>query len=561
MQKPQIEFPVYLELLWPKIKLPKPTRTQYEIAEYMQGGPAKCMIQAFRGVGKSFIAGAFITWGLLWNPDLRNLILSATKMKADENAKFIKDLIMTVDILERLRPNDDQRTSAIAFDVKGAGVDQSPSVKSVGITGQITGSRADVILADDIEIPKNSFTANLRHKLSEQIKELGGAILKPLDTSRVIFLGTPQVEDTIYNKLEARGYQIKIWPAEVPKKVHIYVNRLADRVQTLLNEKRRPGTPVDPERFDIYELEKRKGEYGPAGYALQFMLDTSPKDLEAHPLKLRDLMVHDLDSHMTHVRFVWGRESNNRSTAIETLQAAGFDGDCYLRPVMVADEMAEYSGSVMYIDPSGRGRDETSYAIVKQLYGQLFLLEVGGFKDGYGVDTLKGLALAALRHKVKQVLCEDNFGDGMFTSLLTPVILKIHQCGVEGVYSHGQKELRIIDTLQPVMSAHKLIVNRACVEADLEMSNSETGDPQYSWAYQLTHITRDKGSLNHEDRLEAISGAVRFWVDAMARDTEKAHDEHLDQIREDELKAFMQSFEIINGEPEDNNPDGLWQVV
>jgi hypothetical protein len=40
-------------------------------------------------------------------------------------------------------------------------------VKSVGITGQLTGSRASLIIADDIEVPKNSLTHTQREKLSE----------------------------------------------------------------------------------------------------------------------------------------------------------------------------------------------------------------------------------------------------------------------------------------------------------------------------------------------------------------------------------------------------------
>jgi hypothetical protein len=255
---------------------------------------------------------------------------------------------------------------------------------------------------------------------------------------------------------------------------------------------------------------------------------------------------------------VWGRESNNRPTTIDELHAAGFDGDCYLRPVHVSDEMTEYGSSYMYIDPSGRGRDETSYAIVKQLYGQLFLLEVGGFKDGYGIDTLNALAMAALRQKVNQVICEDNFGDGMFTALLTPVIIKVHRCSIEGDTVHGQKELRIIDTLQPVAASHKLIVSQECIEKDLQVASE---NPEYSWAYQWTHITRDKGSLNHEDRLEAIASAVRKHVEAMARDTDAAHEEHKEQIQQDELKSFMHSFDHRGYTSEDDNPDDLWVVI
>lgn len=549
-------FRNFLVYVWKCIGLPPPTNTQLDIADYMQFGPSLCMIQAFRGVGKSFIACAYIVWRLMLEVNLRTLILSATKMKADENSQFIKRLIMEIPGLEPLHPNPDGRTSSISFDVGAAGVDQAPSVKSVGITGQIVGSRSDLILPDDIEIPKNSFTHLLREKLANQIKEFS-AILKPSkdDTSKIMYLGTPQSEQTIYSRLPERGYDIRIWPAEIPSRPSVYMGRLAPFIYAMIEEGARAGTPVDPERFDDFQLQRRRQEYGAAGYPLQFLLDTTPSDQEKHPLHLKDLIVSDLDTAVAAVKYVWGTEHSGRGTALEDLECAGFEGDRYYRPVFTADEMTPYTGSVMYVDPSGRGRDETSYAIVKHLYGQLFLLEVGGFKDGYSIETLQALAMAAQRHHVNQVVCEDNFGDGMFTQLLTPVIHKLHRCEVTGETVSGQKELRIIDTLLPVTHSHKLIVDRKVIEADLLVGRE---DPMFSWAFQMTRITRDKGALPHEDRLEAISGAVRFWVESMARDIDTAHEDHLETLREEAVKKFIEGFDLSGHSDTPDDQDNQW---
>lgn len=541
-------FRKYLAVLWAHLKLPPPTRTQNEIADFMQYGPARMMVEAFRGVGKSWIAAAFITWGLLLDPQLRNIVISATKDRADNFSIFTKQIIIGYDLLQPLAPRKDQRTANIQFDVAPAEPDQSPSVKSVGITGQITGTRADIAVLDDIEIPKNSFTHMLREKLSNQIREVGGAILKPdteLRKSRVIYLGTPQSEQSVYSQLPDRGYEIRIWPSEVPSKTHVYMGRLAESIMAMVSRGLPEGTPTDPERFNEFDLEARKAEYGVAGYALQFMLDTSPSDEEKHPLKLRDLIVTDLDSTVAHTKYVWGREANGKSTAIEDLGAAGFEGDRYLRPVWKEEQMLPYTGSVMFVDPSGQGKDETSYAIVKHLFGQLFLLEVGGFKDGFGPETLHSLALAAFRHKVNIVVCEPNYGGGMFDELLKPVVWKVHKCGFEPAeWSKGQKELRIIDTLQPVLQQHRLIVDRKVIEEDLKLveSSDKEHSLHYSCFWQLSHITRDRGSIPHEDRLEAIAGAVAYWVTSMARDTDKASEEHKQELVEESLKKFLEQF-------------------
>lgn len=53
-------------------------------------------------------------------------------------------------------------------------------------------------------------------------------------------------------------------------------------------------------------------------------------------------------------------------------------GDRYYSPMFVSkEEWLPYEGSIMAIDPSGRGRDETSYAVLKYLHGMLFLTESG----------------------------------------------------------------------------------------------------------------------------------------------------------------------------------------
>ena len=49
------DFKLFLQALWAQLDLPSPTRAQYAIADYLQHGPKRLQIQAFRGVGKSWI--------------------------------------------------------------------------------------------------------------------------------------------------------------------------------------------------------------------------------------------------------------------------------------------------------------------------------------------------------------------------------------------------------------------------------------------------------------------------------------------------------------------------
>ena len=76
--------------------------------------------------------------------------------------------------------------------------------KVVGITGQLTGSRADLMILDDIEVPGNSMTEFMREKLLQLCTE-AESILTPKDDSRIMYLGTPQTTFTIYRKFAERN--------------------------------------------------------------------------------------------------------------------------------------------------------------------------------------------------------------------------------------------------------------------------------------------------------------------------------------------------------------------
>jgi hypothetical protein len=529
----QEDFRKFAFHIWKELNLPQPTRMQYDIAWYLQNGPKRSVIEAFRGIGKSWLTSAFVCWILLNDPQKKVLVVSASKERADAFSSFVKKLINEVAILNHLRPRENQRDSMLAFDVGPALPDHSPSVKSVGVFGQMTGSRADIVVMDDVEIPSNSATQQMRDKLSEAVKEVD-AILKPLPTSRIIYLGTPQQELSLYNELGERGYEIRIWPALYPElnKIESYKGRLAPVItQDIEKDITVVGKPTDPARFSEEDLLERRASYGRAGFALQFQLDTSLSDADRYPLKVQDLVVMNLNPTMAHLKVAWAAAPE---VCLNDLPNVALTGDRYYRPMWHSDEMSEYTGAVMSIDPSGRGKDETGYAVVKNLAGNLYVTEAGGLSGGYEVETLEALAYAAKRNQVKYIIIEANFGDGMFTQLLKPVLARIYNCTVEEVKHSTQKEARIIDTLEPVMSTHRLIVDQKVIQRDFETAK----DIKYSLFYQMTRLTRDRGAIVHDDRLDALAIAVAYWTESMARDNNKAAADILGKAMDRELKDF-----------------------
>ena len=531
------DFRYFLVVVWRHLSLPDPTPVQLDIAEYMQHGPSRRIIEAFRGVGKSWMAAAYVLWLLRNDPQKKILVVSASKMRADDFSQFCLRLIKEMPLLQCLEPDrEEQRSASIRFDVRPAIPDQSPSVKSVGIFGQLTGSRADLILPDDVEVPNTSWSVGMREKLVTSVGEFN-AILKP--GGQIMFLGTPQTEESIYNKLRQRGYDCRIWPARYPQKPEKYGGSLAPVIEEVCLEQQ--GKPTDPKRFSEFDLMEREASYGRSAFALQYQLDTSLSDKERFPLRLADLLVLETSDHGPE-KLVWSPGVDHR---VHDLPSVGFAGDYYHRPAYIHGDWLPFQGCVMFIDPSGRGADETAYAVVAHLNGNLFLLDAGGMRDGYSDDVLEALAKTAKRNKVNLILLEDQFGQGMLENLLKPHLATIHPCTIETVRSNVQKERRIINALEPVMNQHRLIISRSVIEKDIKGREDEAVERQlaYQLFHQLTHITVDRNCLQHDDRLDALAGAVQYWNEALAISEDRAMADRKEELWDLELEAFLGNIE------------------
>ena len=534
------DFRNFLWMAWNHLSLPAPTPIQYEIAEWMQKGPRRGVLQGFRGVGKSWICSAFVVHQLLLDPQKNILVVSASKNRADDFSTFTLRLIHEMEILGHLKPTDKQRFSKISFDVGPAQASHAPSVKSLGITSQLTGSRADIIVADDVEVPNNSATQSMRDKLSEQVKEFE-AILKPDDDSRILFLGTPQCEDSIYNKMLERDYEMRIWPAlkvAEAKSEKVYKGNISP---SCIDDDA-IGEPTEPTRFSAIDLAEREASYGKSGFAMQFMLDPKLSDLDRYPLKINDLIVMDTDLDTAPEKLIWAQVPENAWDS--TVPNVGFTGDRFFRPMKTVGDHVPYTGSVLAIDPSGRGKDETSWAVVKMLNGYLYVTDAGGMQGGYEEKVLKVLTMKAKINKVNAILVESNFGDGMFVEIIKPYLNKIYPVTVEEVRHNIQKEKRIVDTLEPVMNQHKLVFDPKVIKHDYDSAQKYPSDTQlkYQLIFQMSRLTREKGALTHDDRLDALSMGVAYWTQQMAQDADTKINERKNDLLHQQLTDFKDAY-------------------
>lgn len=507
------DFKLFLQALWSELDLPNPTRAQYAIADYLQHGPKRLQIQAFRGVGKSWITGAFVLWTLFNNPEKKIMIISASKERADNMSIFLQKLIIETPWLVHLRPkSDDSRWSRISFDV-ACSPHQAPSVKSVGITGQLTGSRADLMILDDIEVPGNSMTEFMREKLLQLCTE-AESILTPKNDSRIMFLGTPQTTFTVYRKLAERAYKPFVWPARYPRKVSQYEGLLAPQLVEDIDGGAKKWDVTD-DRFDNEDLIEREASMGRSNFMLQFMLDTSLSDAEKFPLKCADLIVTSVNPTTAPESVVW---CSDPQKVIKDLPTVGLPGDYFYSPMQLQGTWDSYQETICSVDPSGRGSDETAAAYISQRNGFLYLHDMRAYRDGYSDNTLLDILKGCKKYGVTKLLIETNFGDGIVSELFRKHLQQTKQgIDIEEVRANVRKEDRIIDSLEPILNQHRLVIDRSVIEWDFK-SNPQAAPEErlvYMLFYQMSRMCREKGAIRHDDRIDALAQGVQYYTDAL----------------------------------------------
>lgn len=524
------------------------TDMQADIAEYMQSGPRLRMVMAQRGEAKTTLAAAYAIWRIIHRPSTRVLIVSAGEDNSKDTATLIVRLIMNWDILECLRPDKTagDRTSTESFDVHYAlkGLDRSPSIACAGITSNLPGRRADLLIPDDIESNKNGLTVVQRAQLLHLSKEFSSICTH----GDILYLGTPQSKDSIYNTLQGRGFEIRIWPGRYPAlytdpktgelidESEKYAGRLAPYVakKMLADPSLRygfgldgsKGAAADPQRYTDFDLNEKELDKGPEDFQLQYMLDTSLVDAIRQQLKLSDLVVANFGHDLLPEIIGWQAAAAHEVTLgpdFTVTMAKMY----YALPVQSA--VVAPKDIFAYIDPAGGGGDEIGIGVSTAVGPYIHLLEVDGLRGGLTKANEEEICNIMRRNKVTRIRVETNMGHGLFEINLRAIFSKhadlafLADC-ISSEFSTGQKERRIIDSLVSPMQRHRVIVHQAVFEADVRCSKgyAQEARQQYSLWYQLANITTDRNSLPHDDRLEAAAGAVREFRHVLAIDEEKA---------------------------------------
>ncbi len=194
----EIDFKNFLSV-WNNMQNQTTPRVHLRIAHWLEtswrNGDRRLLLMAFRSCGKSTIVGLFAAWLLYRRPDLRILVLAADSMLARKMVRNVKRIIERHPLTEGLKPEKPDQWGSDRFTIKRPLELRDPSMLARGITSNITGSRADIIICDDVEVPVTCDTAGKREELRELLGETD-FVRVPGGTQ--LYVGTPHSWFTIY---------------------------------------------------------------------------------------------------------------------------------------------------------------------------------------------------------------------------------------------------------------------------------------------------------------------------------------------------------------------------
>lgn len=544
------------------------TPMQLDIAYYMQHCPQHAMVAAQRGEAKSTLAALYAVWTLIQNNNDQVLVISAGEDLAGDIAFLIIRIIRDWHLLCYLRPDmaRGDRTSASGYDVHCdlKAVNKTASVTCMGITANLPGNRATLLIADDIESQKNSLTQTERDKLEGYSKEFS-AICR---TGRILYLGTPQTKDSIYKRLPARGYAVRIWPGRyptpeemehyIPGTVAPYIEdaMLADpslRCGGGIDGNR--GQPTDPALFNDTALNEKELDWGPEGFSLQYMLDTTLSDAMRTRIKLSDIPVGDFSYESAPEVIQYAAVP---SLLHKSLPKA-IEMEKMYHVAATSHDFVPYAHKCLTIDPAGSGGDEVSYAAGGVANSYVHCFTMGGLIGGMSEDNINEILDVCVEMGIKDIQVESNMGHGTVSQLIRAEIdkRKLYDIGVEDYYATGQKEKRIIDTLSPITKRHKFIMHQRAIDDDERTTKKHPAIKQtiFSGLYQISNITSDRQSLAKDDRADSLQALVKRLGGLMAIDDGKVAEARDKQAVQEFMDNPMGHRDVRPRQARDYNTD------
>lgn len=496
----------------------KMAEIQREIALFMADSDnKKTVIHAQRSQAKSTIARGYALYSLIHNPRLRVVLFTGESSLARKFSKAMIDLFYSMPELSFMLPDKraGDRDSVEAFDIHHSlrGLDPHPSIAAKSLMSGIQGMRGDIILADDVETYSNSSSSVLREDLIQRFRDLPSICTN----GRIIVLGTHQTTESIYKQLPDMGFKQRFWPGRVPtvEQREWYGENLAPSIQELYEDPQNrtghgmdglQGIPTCPEYLGEDVLVGKEQVQGGPFFQLQHMLNPTLSDASRKPLRTEMIKVVSLP----HV--------NTLPVVLHTVGEERIGSYGFTRVRVDSSEYQEKPYVIATIDPALGGMksgDRTGYVILGIVTGYAYILDCGSWKGGYSEELMTQWASTLSKYRPSQIIMESNAGNGIITQTFRPILQYYAQqngwqVGLEDVRENGQKEVRGINRMLPVMGRGALVVTEDAIRSmeaslsDVEIKLREA----FSLWYQINNVTYQRNSLLHDDTFDSLSLAI-----------------------------------------------------
>lgn len=565
------DFINFAEVYWRFLSLSKLNETQKDICRFLQYGfnpdfeekpeekIERILITGYRGMSKSYLTVAYAAWRLYRDPYEKICIVSATSDRAVAFLKQLKTFIFNYKELKFLIPKKDDPNTTEYFNVAPAKLGEgSYSVISKGVFGTVTGFRTNLVIFDDIEVEATALSPTRRERLISRVAEFEHLIEQNEYTDlrgvKILALGTPQTQDSIYMKLPKKGFKKRIWTVYYPIGEQLetlrpylsplYLNKIKlnpSLIENINGMKKTYGAVTDDSgRFTPEVLLNRERSVGSNNFNREYMLDinTSAEDF---PFKLSDFIVDTINHNNAHYNYKHSNMAENELVDLREFNPSMLLSDRFYKASYKSNDVKPYDYKIMSLDPSGVGKDETSYAIIGVLDGFIYLIDIGGFKGegGFTKKNINHICDIAIKNEVNTLLVETNSIGAAFVPLLTDTLaiktVDVNKKGiaVEGYYNTINKKARILKHLTPLLQANKIVINKSIIETEIdnavkkymEEGIDEETAIQYTFLYQLTRFrigNNHQISIAFDDRIDAFNTALMYIEELAAKDSEKA---------------------------------------
>ena len=458
----RIAFPEFV-WVWNRIQGQDTPALHIRMARWIEarweGADRRLLILAFRSSGKSTMLGLFCVWLLVVNPNLRIIVLGAELDLAKKMVRNVKRIIERHVLAKHLRPQRVEQWGAGQFTVNRPGELRDPSMLARGIGANITGSRADLVICDDVEVPNTSDTALKRADLRARLSEID-YILVPGGTQ--LYAGTPHSYYTIYaDTVRPEAGE------EAP-----FLDGF-DRLELPVQDP--AGNSLWPERFDAEHITALRRRHGPNKFASQMLLQ--PVNISAGRLDPDRIRLYDGELHYA---------DRNRIATLALGERRLVSASCWWDPAYGAPGKGDGSVvAVVFTDADG------GYWLHRIEY-----LTVDPQEDcDEATQQCRQVANFARRYYVPSIRIETN-GVGKFL----PGLLRREMgvagvaCGVVENPNRIAKERRIMEGFDAVLAAGNLNAHRS-------VWNTPFIGEMREWRPDGSYRGRDDG-------LDAVSGCL-----------------------------------------------------